>query len=354
MKNKKITNYWLLTFVAGFFLTALAGADLATAQTSAYLINAEGEPIRSGSGNCIRLGYWSPALATMSCDPDLASRPKAMAAAPAAPPVPKPSAKPTAKPEQEYSPPKPTLINVTPVIDSKLEYWAPLIAKQAQPPQSGLYTYLLFGYDPQSKKVKALVRDRYAATLNAVTNPDTDIKQLKKNELPINKQKNSHLFLVPCKSKSDCQKIESYNSELSRTILHAVSNSLSKDSKRKTLANTLQSSPGPFFISSIRPLIEYTTGDRPNLIFIDFSSLPLLCIQTTVRLYRQQFQQKSIDINEVNDLSKLEYGCKLQNGFRAIAESIPMTIETAKNYEELFKSAVKRISDPKLISGAKN
>jgi OOP family OmpA-OmpF porin len=56
---------------------------------------------KSGSGGCVRTGYWTPTLADADCDPDLVPR-----AAPVAPPPP---------PRAEVAPPPPPKPEVAPV-----------------------------------------------------------------------------------------------------------------------------------------------------------------------------------------------------------------------------------------------
>jgi len=66
-------------------------APVATAQSpdqSGYWIDSSKMPWRNSSGQCWRASYWTPALATLECDPDLVPRLKPVAAAtpPSAPP----------------------------------------------------------------------------------------------------------------------------------------------------------------------------------------------------------------------------------------------------------------------------
>ena len=45
------------------------------ADTSGYWVDSSGVPVRSGFGACWHAGYWTPAMATAECDPDLMPRP---------------------------------------------------------------------------------------------------------------------------------------------------------------------------------------------------------------------------------------------------------------------------------------
>ena len=97
--NKPIS----LAAVAAFALSTLSVSGVAVAQDSGYVKDGTGKTtVHSGFGTCVRTGYWTPALATEECDPDLVKKPDAPAPAPkpaaakpaaAAPaPAPKPAA----------------------------------------------------------------------------------------------------------------------------------------------------------------------------------------------------------------------------------------------------------------------
>ncbi len=114
--------------VAGLFAAAVAGGAVAQTKgyvpgtapspgaNSGYVLNAYPTPtdgvVKSGvynstaglSGNlCYRTGYWTPAMATIECDPDLVPKPPAPAPAaappPPAPPAPKPAPAPAPAPQ---------------------------------------------------------------------------------------------------------------------------------------------------------------------------------------------------------------------------------------------------------------
>lgn len=74
---------------------AIVGASLgiagqALAADSAYWQSAEGKVWKDGSGKCWCAGYWTPAMATEECHPELVKKPEppAPAAAPTPPPAP--------------------------------------------------------------------------------------------------------------------------------------------------------------------------------------------------------------------------------------------------------------------------
>jgi hypothetical protein len=308
--------------VAGLAVSTLAVVNSVAAESSANWMDSAGTPIRSGSGTCIRSGYWAPTLASIECDgksmppppaPVFSAAPPAPFLAPPTPPQPRPAASP-------FSNSLPA-----PAVSISAESWVPLEKKTAKVPKVALYTYLLFGFDPDKLNQAKLIHDRYQKTLDAmgrgVLTPIGD--------LGLRKLETTHLFLIPCKVSSNCLKLTSYNANLSRLILNDLSDALSNDGKRMKLALTLKRSPGPFFISSAKPLSDYKSGERPQLMFIDFSSLPLRCIEDSFDKYRMNFLYNSVELQGVTDLGKLKFVCSFGESVRAIADTVPLAISSA-------------------------
>ena len=77
--------------------------------------------VKDAFGLCWRTGYWTPAMATTECDPDLVPKKPAPAPAPApkaAPPAPAPAPKPAPKP----APAKPVVEKVTMAADAHFDF----------------------------------------------------------------------------------------------------------------------------------------------------------------------------------------------------------------------------------------
>jgi OOP family OmpA-OmpF porin len=68
-----------------------AGAAMAEEQPEAYASDARGDTARDSSGDCWRTGYWTPAMATYECDPELLPKPEKAVEAPAEPVAPVPA-----------------------------------------------------------------------------------------------------------------------------------------------------------------------------------------------------------------------------------------------------------------------
>lgn len=95
MKNVK--QSLLIASLLGLSVSAFAqtpGVDMKG--NVGYLIDARGNVVKSGTGLCVRTGYWTPAQAIEECDPDLVKKAAPAAAAPKAAPAaaatPKPAA----------------------------------------------------------------------------------------------------------------------------------------------------------------------------------------------------------------------------------------------------------------------
>lgn len=81
MKSQSLLASALFT---SLFIAAAADA------ADGYVTDASGAVVKSGTGLCWKTGYWTPGMATVECDPDLAPKPKVAdkPAAKANPPAP--------------------------------------------------------------------------------------------------------------------------------------------------------------------------------------------------------------------------------------------------------------------------
>jgi OOP family OmpA-OmpF porin len=104
------------------FATALAlalGSGSAFAQVAQGYWGSSGMYVKSGFGLCWHAGYWTPAMATIECDPDLVPKaPPPPAPAPVVTPPPAPPAPPAPPP----APPKPVSEKVTMAADSHFDF----------------------------------------------------------------------------------------------------------------------------------------------------------------------------------------------------------------------------------------
>lgn len=112
-------------------IRAILAVTMAAAWSSAgaqgYWTGPGGAVWKNAAGQCWRAGYWTPAMATAECDPDLVPKPAPKPAPAPAPkpeprpepqPAPQPAPKPEAKPEPKPEPkpeakPKPVVLRST-------------------------------------------------------------------------------------------------------------------------------------------------------------------------------------------------------------------------------------------------
>jgi OOP family OmpA-OmpF porin len=95
------------------------GANAAVAEVGQGYWGSSGMYVKNATGLCWHAGYWTPAMATEECDPDLVPKKPAPAPAPvvAPPPPPAPKAAPPAPPA-----PKPVIEKVTMAADAHFDF----------------------------------------------------------------------------------------------------------------------------------------------------------------------------------------------------------------------------------------
>jgi len=99
----------MLAFIA-FGALARAAAAAEMIDTSGYVHDGEHRLIHSGSGGCVRTGFWTPALAIPECDPQLVKKVASVLPVP-----PKPAARPPAPATAQAAPApvKPIFVKTT-------------------------------------------------------------------------------------------------------------------------------------------------------------------------------------------------------------------------------------------------
>ena len=116
--NKSVKQSGLILAAA---LALGMGVNAANAQVAQGYVGSSGEVVRNATGLCWHTGYWTPAMATEQCDPDLVPKkpaPPAPAPVIAPPPPPAPMPAPPAPPAA----PKPTVEKVTMAADAHFDF----------------------------------------------------------------------------------------------------------------------------------------------------------------------------------------------------------------------------------------
>ena len=115
--NKTAKQFGL---VLGAALALGMGANTAIAQVAEGYWGSSGMYVKNATGLCWHAGYWTPAMATVECDPDLV--PKKPAPAPAAPVVTPPPPAPRVVPPAKPAAPKPVSEKVTMAADAHFDF----------------------------------------------------------------------------------------------------------------------------------------------------------------------------------------------------------------------------------------
>jgi len=114
--NKSAKQFGLVLAAA---LVLGIGANTAIAQVAEGYVGSSGMVVKSGFGLCWHTGYWTPAMATMECDPDLVPKKAEPAPAPVVAPPP-PAATPA--PPAPAAAPKPVSEKVTMAADAHFDF----------------------------------------------------------------------------------------------------------------------------------------------------------------------------------------------------------------------------------------
>ena len=133
MNNKAVISSTLLV-ASALMLGAISGNVAAQASDSGYLQDSRGAVVMDAFNLCYRTGYWTPAMATAQCDPDLVPKAPAPAPAPAAPaPTPRPAAPaPAPAPPPAAPPAAPVSEKITMAADALFDFDKSVIKPDAK------------------------------------------------------------------------------------------------------------------------------------------------------------------------------------------------------------------------------
>ena len=97
------------------------GVNAANAQVAQGYVGSSGEVVKNATGLCWHAGYWTPAMATEECDPDLVPKKPVPPPAPAPVVTPPPPA-PTPAPPAPPAAPKPVAEKITMAADAHFDF----------------------------------------------------------------------------------------------------------------------------------------------------------------------------------------------------------------------------------------
>ena len=96
------------------------GTGTASAQVGQGYVGSSGVYVKNATGLCWHTGYWTPAMATVECDPDLVPKKPGPAPTPRVAPPPAPPAPPAPAPKPAA--PKPVVEKVTMAADAHFDF----------------------------------------------------------------------------------------------------------------------------------------------------------------------------------------------------------------------------------------
>ena len=101
---------------------ALGMGSVANAEVGQGYWGASGDYVKNATGLCWHAGYWTPAMATVECDPDLVPKKPVPPPAPAPAVAPPPPPAPTPAPPAPPAAPKPVSEKVTMAADAHFDF----------------------------------------------------------------------------------------------------------------------------------------------------------------------------------------------------------------------------------------
>jgi OmpA-OmpF porin, OOP family len=115
----KSARQLVLVFAAAL---ALGMGSIANAEVGQGYWGASGDYVKNATGLCWHAGYWTPAMATVECDPDLVPKKPVPPPAPAPAVAPPPPPAPTPAPPAPPAAPKPVSEKVTMAADAHFDF----------------------------------------------------------------------------------------------------------------------------------------------------------------------------------------------------------------------------------------
>jgi len=273
-------------------LSVLAGALTALPARAGYLLDSGGAPVRNNYGQCWRTGSWTPAQAIAECDPDLVKAPAERPAPVAEPPRPAPMPTPAAPPPSK---------GLQVAVNIREHHWAPIRHKGDEARDFagfGLYTYVLFGYQPTDASQDDPIRDRYNATLAAVLRQSVAESS---HPSAAASRGATNLFCLPATQAGTTLVLKNYDFILAQQYLSDFRFLLAGD---KNIQPRLVGEAGPFLIATLRPLagivktqdgqMKLTDAQAP-ILFIDLSRTHIQVINEMVEAFKREVVDTKMD-----------------------------------------------------------
>lgn len=191
---------------------------------------------------------------------------------------------------------------------SRVNYhvWDVLKGEDKEKTDYAMYTYVLFGRRVDDD-LDAETRDRYKKLLYEIMkNKTTSVAE------GIWAKEESNIFYIPGFGDYDKKRtIENYNSDLAMRYLAALIK-LFNDNGQIELKNRLDMHPGPFLISTLKPL-THISGNKIPILFADISYKNPAIIENIVASYKIRITDKSVAKVEIFEPVLLKVASYLAN-----------------------------------------
>lgn len=170
--------------------------------------------------------------------------------------------------------------------------WGLLNEMDSEETGYAMYTYVLFPRRLDfSAGVEPETRERYKTLLDSIVASTLGTEEA--DQLP---KEETNLFYIPAIGGGKKPGLENYNSTLAMRYLLILSR-LARDSNR-TLAERLSVRPGPFLISTLKPLGEIGK-DQADLLYTDLSGTNPAAMVEIVAAYKRR-----ISIQDVKEIER--------------------------------------------------
>jgi hypothetical protein len=165
--------------------------------------------------------------------------------------------------------------------------WDLLTRMNAEQNGYAMYTYVLFGRRLDIPGgIQAATRQRYESLLDAIVG--STLKQSEARNLP---REETNDFYIPSFAAGEKPSLANYDVSLSLRYLAAIGILLSSENPR--LAERLTTEPGPFLVSTLKPIGQIRTEKAP-LLYADLSSTNDAAMPEIIAAYKTRLAQTTV------------------------------------------------------------
>ncbi len=170
-------------------------------------------------------------------------------------------------------------------------HWDSLLQRDGEARGYGMYTYVLFNRQLDLRaSLDPEILQRYQKLLNvivATTLSSTDVGEIDAAEKQL-----TNLFMIPGTVRGKLPSLDNYNAVLAMRYLDEIGKLTRADNPE--VADRLMSRPGPFLVSTLKPVSEI--DDRQTtLLYIDLSATNPAAMTEIVAAYKLRLSQNPLN-----------------------------------------------------------